>query len=199
MKKTLVTLTAGSLLAASIAASHEGATGIVRERMDGMVAMRDAVRDLTPMMQGQVEYDRDAVIDTAAIIERHAGETMTALFPEGSDDDASYARAEIWQDWATFEAMAMRLELVAGALAEAADNPPGSAMPGQMDNSTMMGGPAAMMGGGSSTMMGGGSAMMGGSVAPDPAMLAQMPVDRVFAVAAQACSACHTQFRTERE
>ncbi|WP_071675636.1 c-type cytochrome [Nioella nitratireducens] len=191
MKKTLVTLTAGSLLFAGIAASHEGATGIVRDRMDGMVAMRDAVRDLTPMMQGQAEYDREAVIAAAAVIERHAGNTMTALFPEGSDDDASYARAEIWQDWQAFEAMAMRLELVAGALAEAADSPPGSDLPGQMDNSSMMGGGSGMMGGGSS--------MMGGDAGPDAAMLAQMPVDRVFAVVAQACSACHTQFRTERD
>jgi cytochrome c556 len=198
MKKTLVTLTTGSLLVAGIAASHEGATGIVRERMDGMVAMRDAVRDLTPMMQGQAEYNPEAVIDAAAIIERHAGETMTALFPEGSDDDASYARVEIWQDWQAFEAMAMRLELVAEALAEAADNPPGSAMPGQMNNSSMMGGGSGMMGGGSG-MMGGGSSMMGADAGPDAGMLAQMPVDRVFAVVAQTCSACHTQFRTERD
>jgi len=124
MKKTLATLTAGGLLVATLAASHQGATGIVRERMDGMVAMRDTVRDLTPMMRGRTEYAREAVLDAAAALERHAGETMTALFPEGSDDAASYARAEIWQDWETFEAMAMRMEVVAGALAEAADDTP---------------------------------------------------------------------------
>jgi cytochrome c556 len=185
MKKTLATLTAGGLLVATLAASHQGATGIVRERMDGMVAMRDTVRDLTPMMRGRTEYAREAVLDAAAALERHAGETMTALFPEGSDDAASYARAEIWQDWETFEAMAMRMEVVAGALAEAADNPPGSAMPEPVDNSTMMGGGPSMMGGGTATE-------------PDPEMLAQMPVDRVFTVAAQVCSACHTQFRAAR-
>jgi len=55
-----------------------------------------------------------------------------------------------------------------------------------------------MMGGGSG-MMGGGSSMMGADAGPDAGMLAQMPVDRVFAVVAQTCSACHTQFRTERD
>ena len=58
-------------------------------------------------------------------------------------------------------------------------------MPEPVDNSTMMGGGPSMMGGGTATE-------------PDPEMLAQMPVDRVFTVAAQVCSACHTQFRAAR-
>ena len=187
MKKTFGILTISGMLAAAIAAAHPGATGVVRERMDGMGAMQTAVRALTPMMQGQTTYDRQAVIDAAVIMQSHAGETMTALFPEGTGDAPSAARSAVWEDWEAFESLAMRLEVVAGALQQAADNPPGSAMSGA-------GGQADTVG-----MMGGTSSMMGVGAEPDAAMLAQMPADRVFAIAAQTCSACHTAYRIERE
>lgn len=187
MKKILISATVVSVVAAAVATAHSGATGVVRERMDGMVAMRDAVRTLTPMMQGQVDYDRQTVIDAAAIIESHAGETMTVLFEEGTGGMPSAATPAVWEDWEAFEAIAMRLEVVAGALGEAAANPPGSAMP-EGDAQADAG-----------AMMGGASSMMGGSAEPDAAMMAQMPVDRVFALAAQTCSSCHTPFRIEQE
>lgn len=194
MKKSMMMMTAGGVLVAAVASAHTGATGVVLERMNGMTAMQDAVRALTPMMQGQAPYDRQAVIEAAEILQSHAGETMTALFPEGSNPEVSYVRSEIWENWENFEALAMRMEVVAGALATAADNPPGSAMPGageQADAGAMMGG--------ASSMMGGATSMMGGTAEPDAAMMAQMPVDRVFAMAAQTCSACHTAYRVERE
>lgn len=187
MKTTLMTLTLGGVLLAAVASAHPGATGVVLERMDGMTAMQTAVRALTPMMQGQTAYDRQAVIDAAAIMQSHAGETMTTLFPEGSDPIVSAARPSVWEDWEGFERLAMRLEVVAGALQEAADNPLGSAMPGADEQADTSG------------MMGGASSMMGAAAAPDAAMMAQMPVDRVFAMAAQTCSACHTAYRIERE
>jgi cytochrome c556 len=194
MKKILISATAISVVAAAVATAHPGATGVVRERMDGMMAMRDAVRTLTPMMQGQVEYNSQTVIDAAAIIENHAGETMTVLFEEGTGGPPSSATPAVWEDWDAFEALAMRLEVVAGALGEAAANPPGSIMP----QGAMQADAGAMMGGASS-MMGGASSMMGGSAEPDAEMMAQMPVDRVFALAAQTCSSCHTPFRVEQE
>ncbi len=186
MKKSMM-LAVGSLMAAAVASAHTGATGIVLERMNGMSAMQDVVRNLTPMMQGQTAYNRQAVIDAAGILESHAGETMTALFPEGSDPEVSYVSPAIWEDWEGFEELAMRLEVVAGAMALAADNPPGSEMPGAGEQAD------------AGAMMGGASSMMGGTAEPDAAALAQMPVDRVFAAAAQTCSACHTAYRIERE
>lgn len=194
MKTTLMMLTIGGVLAAAIASAHPGATGVVRERMDGMMAMERAVRDLTPIMRGQVAYDRQAVIDAAAVIQSHSGETMTTLFPEGSDTAVSAARPEVWENWEDFEALAMRMEVVASALAEAVDNPPGSSMldaGDQADAGTLMGG--------TSSMMGGATTMMGGTAEPDAVMLARMPIDRVFAMAAQTCSACHTAYRVETD
>lgn len=191
MKKIVLTAATAGVVFAAVASAHTGATGVVLERMNGMSAMQDVVRDLTPMMRGEIDYDPDAVIAGAATLETHAGETMTELFPEGSDGGVSYARSEIWEDWERFAELAEDLEILAVGLASASVNPPGSTMP-ESDGDSMMGG---------SSLMGGGTSMMGGGATPalDAAVLADMPVDRVFTMVAQSCSACHTSYRAEQD
>jgi cytochrome c556 len=61
----------------------------------------------------------EAVPAAAAAIEKDAAKTV-ALFPEGSLHPASRAKAEIWTDWAAFEAQAKDLQTAAAALASAA-------------------------------------------------------------------------------
>lgn len=186
----------------TLALAHGGATGIVKERMDGMMAMSKIVKSLSAMMRGDTEYDADAVKAGAAAIKSHAGETLTALFPEGSASDKSEAKPEIWSDWETFSAYAEQLEVYADGLAAAADNglmhENGSSMMG--NQSGMMGNNGGMMGG--SDMMGSGmtgNGMMGDAAnMMDADQLAQMPVDGVFNMVTQTCSACHTQFRAEK-
>lgn len=104
------------------ALAHNGATGVVMERMMGMSAMRDAMRDIAPMMQGQAEYDEMAVQAAAAVLRHHAGETMTQLFPKEAIPAVSYARPEIWSNWGRFAALADELNLYAEGLAMAASN-----------------------------------------------------------------------------
>ncbi len=204
MKKQ--TIFAGCVLAISglstLALAHGGATGIVKERMDGMMAMSKVVKSLSAMMRGDTEYDAEAVKDGAAIIKSHAGETMTALFPDGSASHESEAKPEIWSDWESFSAYAEQLAVYADGLAAAADN---GLMHG--DGSSMMGGQSGMMGNdngmmGGSSMMGSGmtgNGMMGDATTMmDADQLAQMPVDGVFNMVTQTCSACHTQFRAEK-
>ncbi len=186
MKKIVLTAATAGVVFAAVASAHTGATGVVLERMNGMSAMQDVVRTLTPMMRGEIDYDPDAVIAGAATLEAHAGETMTELFPEGSDGEVSYARPEIWEDWERFAELAEGLETLAVALASASANPPGSSMPESDGGTSMMGGGTSMMGGGSASSL-------------DAATLADMPVDRVFTMVAQSCSACHTSFRAEQD
>ena len=54
---------------AAVAMAHNGATGVVLERMNGMTAMRDTVAELAPMMQGAVPYDAFIVSEGAAVAE----------------------------------------------------------------------------------------------------------------------------------
>lgn len=205
-------LAAGLALPITAAYAHGGATGIIKERMDAMVAMADVVKALSAMMRGETDYDADTVRQGAGVIRSHAGETMTKLFPEGSGGMPSEAREEVWSDWETFAALAARLERFAAGLEQAAENErmmaPGSG--GMM-------GQGGIMGGGTGNMMGGGGSMMGsrqsmmrqgmmgqgmmGADAPMPELsaLSQMPPDGLFNMVAQTCSACHTQFRIEKK
>lgn len=118
--KILGAIALSSLGAAALA--HNGATGVVMERMMGMSAMRDVMKDLAPMMQGQVPYDEWAVRDAATVLQSHAGKNMAGLFREEPIPASSYAKPEIWSDWARFEALSEELRLYAEGLDIAAVN-----------------------------------------------------------------------------
>lgn len=191
MKTTTITLTVLAAFAASLALAHGGATGIVKERMDGMAAMQKATKAVTPIMRGQVDYDADAVRDFATAVEMHSGEAMTKLFPEGSGGMPSVAKENIWSEWSEFEHLAMQLETLGQALGRAADN--GLAVGDAQSGSSMMG-TDSMMGGQMAT---GGMMGQAGSPMMDSEMLAGMPADAVFMQISQTCSACHTKYRAE--
>ena len=192
MKTTKITLALVASITAGVALAHGGATGIVKERMDGMVAMQKAVKAITPIMRGQRTYDAEAVRSFAEAVEMHSGEAMTKLFPEGTGGKPSEAKDEVWSDWEEFEALAMDLEVLGNALSEAADN--GLAAMADSGSSTSMMGTGTMMGG--QSVMGG---MMGQTDADmmDADMLAAMPADALFTRISQTCSACHTKYRAE--
>jgi cytochrome c556 len=192
MKLTKMSLAVVASITAGVALAHSGATGIVKERMDGMAAMQKAVKAVTPIMRGQADYDAEEVRTFAAALEMHSGEAMTKLFPEGSSGMPSVAKDEVWSDWEGFEILAMDLEVLAKALAEAADNGLAAQVAGASSGSMM----------GTGTMMGGNSAMGGmmgqsGENMMDAEVLASMPADMLFTRISQTCSACHTKYRAE--
>jgi cytochrome c556 len=176
--------------------AHGGATGIVKERMDGMSALGKVVKALTPLMRGEVSYDAEQVRDASDVMIMHAGEQMTRLFPEGTGAKPSAALPTVWEDWEGFAELAEQLKSYAEAMKLGADN--GLAKDGAQQGGSMMGGATdTMMGSGNTTMMGGG--LMGTSAAMTPEMIAAMPTDMAFAAVAQTCSACHQKFRAKEE
>jgi cytochrome c556 len=105
-----------------VAIAHEGATGVVKERMEGMKAIGQQVKIMVPMMKGTLPYDPAQVEKSAAIIEGHSGETFTKLFPEGSTEMPSEALPEIWEEWATFSKLSDDLKTAAINLGDVAAN-----------------------------------------------------------------------------
>lgn len=184
------------LMGTSLVLAHGGATGIVKERMDTMEVISKANKTLGAMFKGDVDFDPESVRDAALQIKSHSGETMTKLFPEGSDGKPSEALPAIWEDWATFEALADDLATFSQTLADTAANPRG----GPHGGKGMMGGSEHMMQSGQGMM---GQGMMGqGMMAnggPDAAMLASMPPDAAYRHLTQTCSSCHTKFRLEKK
>ena len=191
MKKTTIAFTVLATFAAGIALAHSGATGIVKERMDGMAAMQKVTKAVTPIMRGTVTYDAEAVRAYAKTVEQHSGEAMTKLFPEGSGGMPSEAKDTVWSDWEEFEALAMRLETLGQALDQAADN---GLVAGNGTAGASMMGTGGMMGDQMAT--GGMMGLSSGSMM-DLDMLGEMPADAVFTQISQTCSACHTKYRAE--
>lgn len=203
----------GAILASTSGAAvlaHNGATGLVMDRMNGMTAMRDAMRDLAPMMQGEAPFDVRAVQTAAATLMAHAGNNMNKLFPEEPIPAASYARDDIWRDWASFASLSDDLRISAMGLAVAAPNaleaPAAGADPNVdapvVDHSAMQKAPvretfsvAQLMGVEPlrETIR---ATSAGGMSETAPAIdFAMMAADDVFEMVSQTCASCHAKFR----
>lgn len=157
------------VLAGGTVYAHRGATGIVKERMDAMMSLGDAMKALTAMMRGKQPYDVERVRNYATTVARHGSEDMTRLFPEGSLQHPTRAKPAIWADWERFSALATELAVYAGALASAAANQRSPRRGGAMP------------------------------VDPTPKQLATMAPDVVFERLRRTCSDCHRAFRRKSE
>ena len=172
-------VTALVLFLASVAVhAHRDATGIVKQRMDAMTAMGDAMKALRAMMRGTQAYEGERVKGYAGAIARHAGEEMTALFPEGSLNHPTRAKPAIWTDWDRFAESARQLAMYADALAAAAFDEP-----------------ARVRGGGRSS---GGDVAVETKRGSGPRGFTGMAPDALFERLRQTCSDCHRGFRTKK-
>lgn len=160
---------------------HGGASGVVRERMELMKSLGDAMKALGGMITGKAAYNAQTATAAVTVLREHSGEKLTALFPKGSMEGPSEARQRIWREWPDFERLAKNLETYAGAL-EIALPSLGDASAG---NDGMMSGPGTPMG-----------AMMSGTASA--AELAEMPPQGLFMMTAQTCKSCHTRFREKK-
>lgn len=106
---------------AGTALAHSGATGVVKERMDGMKEMSHAVKALGAARAGAIAFSPDVIRRAAAALARHAEEGKT-LFPEGSLDHPSEALPSIWTDRAGFDRIFDDLVEASAALDAAADD-----------------------------------------------------------------------------
>jgi cytochrome c556 len=182
MKFRTFTFAASIAVLATTAVAHKGATGVLLERMNGMLAMGKATKAIAPMMRGLEDYDADRTTDYAAVLQTHSGDAMLALFPEGMNAAPSVAKDAIWTNWEDFSVLSSQLETYAMALGLAAQNGLGDA--GASDGSMMDGDMTDMM---------------GGAVVEEKTLqtLASLSVSTLFAQSAQVCSACHTKYRAE--
>ena len=110
MKKTAcLFLLIGS---AGFAFAHSGATGIVKERMDGMGSLAQSLKALVQMEKSdKVDFQKIAAI--ARQIQAQSGDAMTERFPEGHHQMVSEASPVIWEDWQRFEQISEELLQIA--------------------------------------------------------------------------------------
>lgn len=123
----LIAATVSATFAVSVGATvaHDGATGIVKERMDAMSHVGGTMKTLSKMASGEIPFDgKAASLATKGIVKNMAN--FTAKFPEGSDAHPSEAGPAIWTNNTEFATIAKQLEDAATkatrTLADATDN-----------------------------------------------------------------------------
>jgi cytochrome c556 len=103
-----------SLISLPLATAHEGATGVVKERMDAMEDMAKAMKGITQRVKAK--RDLGSINADARTIEQLA-QKIPSVFPPGSNQHPSGAKPAIWQKWPDFETKARALAVESGKLA----------------------------------------------------------------------------------
>jgi len=113
---TLCAVLGTGVVASAHAASTDLPAGPIRDRhtlMEGIGKQAKIIGDA-------VKAGNTAPVAAAAEQIRTDAGKILGLFPPGSTDPKSRAKAEIWTNWADYSALVMRLQTDAGALAAAA-------------------------------------------------------------------------------
>jgi cytochrome c556 len=93
-----ITLVSAVLLGVEGAQAHEGATGVVKDRMDRFKASKESVKQIKKALKTK---DWSAIQKEANDLQQWASE-MSNFFPEGSNGKPSEAKDNIWSDWDGF-------------------------------------------------------------------------------------------------
>lgn len=117
---TFVASFAAFSFTAVIAASHDGATGVVKERMDRMSAVAKGTKTIANMLRGRSDYDAEALAAAATSIAESSAQDMIALFEEGTFDPPSEALPVILEKPDEFAQIMSDLNAAATEVAAAA-------------------------------------------------------------------------------
>jgi cytochrome c556 len=90
--------------------AHEGATGAVKERQQGMIALKEAMKAWKTALESPDGPKPDAIDAIAVRLSENAGARLLSLFPENGPTRHTDAVPEIWTDWKTFSRLANDLE-----------------------------------------------------------------------------------------
>jgi cytochrome c556 len=94
--------------------AHEHATGVVKERMDLMESMAKAQKAIAQRLKANRELD---LIKADARSIQEFAQKIPSLFPPGSREHPTEAKASIWQNWSDFEKRARAVVVEADKLA----------------------------------------------------------------------------------
>jgi cytochrome c556 len=102
----------------SFALAREGATGVVKERMDLMKDQQKQMKLIGDMAKGKTRFDA-AKAGAAAKELGTTTKKIPELFPEGSGGHPSEALNAVWEEWDRFTGNAHDAEKAADTLAAA--------------------------------------------------------------------------------
>ncbi len=124
-------LFAMAVFAAPVTAANDAAS-IISYRLKVMSAVGAHMGSIGAVLKGEVSFSGHVADHARAL---HAASMMTAdIFPPGSGDGETRAKAEIWQKWADFEKAVKAFQDATGKLVEAADSGDMAAVGAAMGN-----------------------------------------------------------------
>ena len=102
----IITVAAAGLALAAVGApsimAHDGATGVVKERMDNFKASQSNLKAIAQLIKLE---ELDQIAERANSM-REWGVAIPAAFPEGSGGGVSDAKPAIWENFTDFSALA---------------------------------------------------------------------------------------------
>lgn len=105
----------------SISFAHKGATGLVKQRMDAMTQISQAMKQLGKIVRGKAAYEPDTIIKLAREISARSGPHLIKLFPMGSMKHPTKATISVWRDGGDFKTIASELAKTSQAMEKNAD------------------------------------------------------------------------------
>lgn len=120
MRTAIVFAASAMTLISAGALAHSGATGVVKERMDGMKEMSHAAKAMGAVKAGAIPFSFATLNLAGREIARH-GAAARELFPEGSLHSPSEALPAIWSDRETFDRLLDQMTRAAEQLSVTAD------------------------------------------------------------------------------
>lgn len=105
------------ITATALISSNAFAEDPANTRHELMEGVRDAAKVVGGMLQGKVDFDQDAAMESLRTFEA-AGDQLGGLFPEGSE--GGEAAPAIWEDREGFEAEISKWQAATAAAIEAA-------------------------------------------------------------------------------
>lgn len=151
------------------ASSHEGATGVVKERMDSMKAIGGAMGAIKGNMAGSDLTNQVALLEAAKTMMANSGSNLVDLFPAGSDQTPTRALPSIWEKPDEFAAISNDLQQAALALALSATK-----------------------------AMDGDASALGVTPTTETTALSAEAVPAIFKAIAKNCGACHQGYRAPK-
>ena len=127
MRTVVVFVVSAMTLIAAGALAHSGATGIVKQRMDGMKEMSHAAKAMGAVKAGAIPFSFETLNLAGREIAKH-GAAARKLFPEGSLKTPSEALPAIWSDRETFDRLLDQMTSAAEKLAVSADRDEATAL-----------------------------------------------------------------------
>ena len=100
--------------------AHQGATGVIKARMDMMKEVALSMKQLGQIVKGQEDFNKVQVQQAADIISSHAVK-LVELFPEGSSQKPSEAALAIWERRTEFDAIFDEMKVSAERISQSAE------------------------------------------------------------------------------